>query len=133
MLLKQVTIKSFKSIVNQTIELGQLNVFIGTNGPGKSNLLEAIGVLSCAIDGQVSYSKLADRGVRLSAPEVFKSSFRNLPRKNTFSLGALFGDLNYHANISPNEEMDFIFSAEQIGTSLGKLGGVTIKSHLHRN
>lgn len=123
MTIKQVTIKSFKSIVEQTVELGQLNVFIGTNGSGKSNFLEAIGVLSCALDGQVSYSKLADRGIRLSAPEVFKSSFRNLPRKNTFSIDAEFDDFNYHANISPNEETDFIFSAEKISKGNEKLGG----------
>ncbi len=123
MSIKQVTIKSFKSIVDQTVELSQLNVFIGTNGAGKSNFLEAIGVLSCALDGQVSYNKLADRGIRLSAPEVFKSSFRNLPRKNTFSLDAEFDNFKYHANISPNEETDFIFSAEKISRGAEKLGG----------
>ena len=64
--IKQIEIKAFKSIVNQTVDLGQLNVFIGTNGAGKSNFLEAVGVLSCAMDGQVSYSRLAERGVRLS-------------------------------------------------------------------
>ena len=121
--IKQVTIKSFKSIVYQTVELSQLNVFIGTNGAGKSNFLEAIGVLSCALDGQVSYNKLADRGIRLSAPEVFKSSFRNLSRKNTFSLDAEFDDFNYHANISPNDETEFIFSAEEISKGNHKLGG----------
>lgn len=132
MSLKKVTIKSFKSIVDQTVELGQLNVFIGTNGAGKSNFLEAVGVLSCALDGQVSYNKLADRGVRLSAPEVFKSSFRNLKRKNTFSLDAWLTlpeskkstVLNYEAHISPNEENDFIFSSEKISDTFGnQLGG----------
>ncbi|MCK4842231.1 MAG: AAA family ATPase [Methylococcales bacterium] len=123
MSIKQVTIKSFKSIVDQTVELSQLNVFIGTNGAGKSNFLEAIGVLSCALDGQVSYNKLADRGIRLSAPEVFKSSFRNLSRKNTFSLDAEFDNFKYHANISPNKETDFIFSTETICKGNKKLGG----------
>lgn len=123
MALSKVRIKSFKSIVDQTIELGQLNVFIGTNGAGKSNLLEAIGVLSCAIDGRIDYGKLADRGVRLSAPEVFKSSFKNLDRKNTFSLDAWFGDLHYHANINANSEAEFIFSAESVVNSEERLGG----------
>jgi len=121
--LSQVTIKGFKSIVDQTIDLGQLNVFIGTNGAGKSNLLEAIAVLSCAVDGKVDYSKLADRGARLSAPEVFKSSFKNLKRKNTFSLEAHFGDLTYHTNINANIEAEFIFSAETISKDQKKLGG----------
>ncbi len=123
MSLSQVRIKAFKSIVDQTIDLGQLNVFIGTNGAGKSNLLEAVGVLSCAVDGRVDYSKLADRGIRLSAPEVFKSSFKNLTRSNTFSLDAKFGDLSYHANINANKEAEFNFSAESISNPSGKLGG----------
>jgi predicted ATPase len=114
MALSQVRIKSFKSIVDQTIDLKQLNVFIGTNGAGKSNLLEAIGVLSCAVDGKVDYNKLADRGARLSAPEVFKSSFKNLERKNNFYLEATSGDLNYHAYIHVNDEAQFNFHTEAI-------------------
>lgn len=123
MKISQVTIKSFKSIVNQTINLGQLNVFIGTNGAGKSNLLEAIGVLSCAVDGRIDYGKLADRGVRLSTPEVFKSSFKNLSRKNTFYIEAKFADLNYHANINANIDAEFVFSGEAVSNSKTKLGG----------
>jgi AAA15 family ATPase/GTPase len=114
MALTQVRIKSFKSIVDQTIDLKQLNVFIGTNGAGKSNLLEAIGVLSCAVDGKVDYSKLADRGARLSAPGVFKSSFKNLERKNNFYLEATFGDLNYHAYIHANDDVQFNFHTEAV-------------------
>src|ERR1017187_5430864 len=38
--LEKLTIKNFKSIRAQTLELGRLNVFIGGNGAGKSNLIE---------------------------------------------------------------------------------------------
>jgi predicted ATPase len=38
--LDKLTIKNFKSIREQTLELGPLNVFIGANGSGKSNLIE---------------------------------------------------------------------------------------------
>jgi predicted ATPase len=38
--LEKLTIKNFKSIGEQTLELGRLNVFIGANGAGKSNLIE---------------------------------------------------------------------------------------------
>jgi predicted ATPase len=37
--LNKLTIKGFKSIREQTLELGRLNVFIGGNGVGKSNLI----------------------------------------------------------------------------------------------
>ncbi|MFO0578360.1 MAG: AAA family ATPase [Polyangia bacterium] len=38
--LKQISIRNFKSIREQTLALGSLNVFIGGNGAGKSNLIE---------------------------------------------------------------------------------------------
>src|SRR5438105_3251307 len=38
--LEKLTIKNFKSIREQALELGRLNVFIGANGAGKSNLIE---------------------------------------------------------------------------------------------
>jgi predicted ATPase len=38
--LEKLTIKNFKSIQKQTLALGPLNIFIGGNGAGKSNLIE---------------------------------------------------------------------------------------------
>src|SRR5882672_8758887 len=39
--LEKLTIKNFRSIREQTLALGRLNVFIGANGAGKSNLIGA--------------------------------------------------------------------------------------------
>jgi len=39
-ILKVLTIKNFKSIREQKLDLGLLNIFIGGNGAGKSNLIE---------------------------------------------------------------------------------------------
>jgi predicted ATPase len=38
--LEKLTIRNFKSIRDQTLALGRLNIFIGGNGAGKSNLIE---------------------------------------------------------------------------------------------
>ncbi|NVN97538.1 AAA family ATPase [Candidatus Nomurabacteria bacterium] len=102
-ILQHIHIKSFKSIQDQKIQLGQLNVFIGTNGAGKSNLLEAVGMLSAAATGEIDYNKLAERGVRLSSPEVFRSAFSKIDRKMTFFLEAGFKKFLYHANITSLE------------------------------
>jgi predicted ATPase len=40
--LKRISVQGFKSIDRQTVELGALNVLIGANGSGKSNLLGAL-------------------------------------------------------------------------------------------
>jgi predicted ATPase len=45
MLLDRITLKNLLSFRHSTIELGPLNVLIGENTAGKSNLIEAIGLL----------------------------------------------------------------------------------------
>ncbi|MFA5810641.1 MAG: AAA family ATPase, partial [Thermoleophilia bacterium] len=44
-MIKTLHIQGFKSISDQTLELGRVNCLIGANGVGKSNVLEALGVL----------------------------------------------------------------------------------------
>jgi predicted ATPase len=41
-MLNKLTVHGFKSIERQTIALGALNILIGANGSGKSNLLAAL-------------------------------------------------------------------------------------------
>ena len=47
-MIRNIRIEGFKSIVSQILELGRVNCFIGANGVGKSNVLEAIGILGAA-------------------------------------------------------------------------------------
>src|SRR6267378_906717 len=70
--------ESFKSLEKVEVEFGAVNVFVGANGSGKSNLLEAIGVLGAAAFGRVDDESLLRRGVRPGVPKLYKSSF---PRK----------------------------------------------------
>lgn len=74
-MIRQIHIRGFKSLLDQTIELGRVNCIIGANGVGKSNLLEALGVLSAASNGVVDDESLLRRGVRAGLPRLFKSSF----------------------------------------------------------
>lgn len=75
MRLRQVHIRGFKSIVDQPLHLGRVNCFIGANGTGKSNVLEAIGVLGAASSGRVDDEAIVRRGVRAGLPRLFKTSF----------------------------------------------------------
>ena len=61
------------------MDLGRVNVFIGANGSGKSNLLEALGVLSAAASGTVDDQSLLSRGVRPGVPQLYKSAFSARP------------------------------------------------------
>ena len=74
-MIEKLTVNSFKSLESVEVDLGQVNVFIGANGSGKSNLLEALGVLSAAADGKVNDQSLLQRGVRPGVPSLYKSAF----------------------------------------------------------
>lgn len=73
--LASVTVKDFKSLKDVSVELGQVNVFVGANGAGKSCLLEAIGILGACASGAVDDQALLRRGVRPGVSERYKSSF----------------------------------------------------------
>ncbi len=77
-MISQIHIKNFKSIVDLKLDLGRINLFIGENGSGKSNILEAIGFLSSSSTNiYQSNSTLFGKGVRVPKPELFTSAFTN--------------------------------------------------------
>lgn len=74
-MLTKVHIENFKSIHDETIELGRVNVFIGENGSGKSNILEALALASAAKSNHLSPDGLALKGIRVAKPSITFSSF----------------------------------------------------------
>lgn len=123
-MLRKIEIGHFKSVLDQDIEFGRVNIFIGCNGAGKSNILEAIGMLSAAMTGDIQYDKLTARGVRLSSPDVFKSALKSQgKRKPIFTLSGTFDDLTYSASIrarsESSESSPFEFQSEKF-SELGK-------------
>lgn len=65
----------YKSIRKLTLELGQVNVLIGANGSGKSNLLEAIALGSAAARNKLDNEYLVPRGIRVTDPVFMRSAF----------------------------------------------------------
>lgn len=101
-MLKRVEISGFKSIKSQSLELGKINLFIGQNGSGKSNILEAIGMLSSAISGGISYTIMGAKGIRSSAPDIYRSALKGR-RPTYFDLKAEFDHVKYNCNIYSKE------------------------------
>ena len=71
----EVQIENYKSIQNLKIGLGRVNVFIGENGCGKSNILEAIALAGAAAGNKLDNEFLAPRGIRVTEPEFMRSAF----------------------------------------------------------
>jgi len=87
-MLRTITIDGFKSIQHLSLGLGRVNCLIGANGVGKSNILEAIGVLGAAANGTVDDEALLRRGVRPGLPRLYKSSFTSAQTPAHISLSA---------------------------------------------
>jgi len=82
-MLAAIGIKGFKSVHNiPLLEFGRVSVFIGANGSGKSNLLEAVGMLSAAAEGFVHADHLLQRGVRHSLPGLYKTSLKGIAQSD---------------------------------------------------
>lgn len=88
-MLHTISVEGFKSIKElDDLKLGQVNVFVGANGSGKSNLLEALGVLGAAAAGRVDDQALLRRGVRPGVPALYKSSHRGKSYRLFITLSA---------------------------------------------
>ena len=98
-MIDRIEIHAFKSIQEANLELGAFNVFIGANGSGKSNILEAIGVLGAAAAGRVGDESLLYRGVRPGLPDLYKTSFRGHKRRNAIRFGAYSGASSYEVEL----------------------------------
>jgi AAA15 family ATPase/GTPase len=74
-MIQEITIENYKSIQSLSIELGRVTVFIGENGCGKSNILEAIALGSAAAVDKLDNEFLASRGIRVTDPKLMRSAF----------------------------------------------------------
>ncbi len=82
-MIRKVQISNFKSIPDLTLDLGRVTVFIGANGSGKSNILEAIALASAAAQNKLDNEFLISRGIRVTETRFMRSAFDELrrPRK----------------------------------------------------
>lgn len=76
-MLDSIRIRNYKSIVDLTLTLGRFNVIIGTNGCGKSNILEAITMASTASQNKLDAESLKNRGIRETEPEFMMNAFED--------------------------------------------------------
>jgi len=74
-MIEQISIKNYKSVKSLEMKLGRINVLIGENGCGKTNILEAVGLVSAAAEGKLDNEFLINRGIRVSKPVFMRSAF----------------------------------------------------------
>lgn len=91
-MIRSVHITNYKSILDHTIELGRVNIFIGENGCGKTNILEAIAMASASVTGKLDSEELYSKGVRIAKPTTTFSSFAGAKQKQRIELAFEFDD-----------------------------------------
>jgi len=70
-MIKTISIKNFKSVVDLLLELGSFNVLIGENGCGKSNILEAIAFGAASNVDKLNHEFLGSRGIRTTPIRIY--------------------------------------------------------------
>ncbi len=98
-MIKRIEIQEFKSIQNLSIELGRINLFLGANGAGKSNILEAMGIISSAAYGIVDDEALLRRGVRPGVPKLYKTSNKFFARSPQISFTLASEECEYKISL----------------------------------
>jgi hypothetical protein len=101
MIVDTFSVQNFKSIESAELALGVVNVFIGANGSGKNNLLEAFGVLAAAAFGRVDDESLIRRGCRPGG--YYKPLFKETSPDALTLLEAKARDDSYQITLSSPE------------------------------
>jgi AAA15 family ATPase/GTPase len=91
-MIKKIKIENFKSIQSLDLDLGRLNVFIGANGSGKSNILEGIAFGAAAATNKIGNEFLYPRGIRITKNSLMKSAFENADKGQ--NINVIFEDEN---------------------------------------
>lgn len=108
-MIENITIKNFKSITDLSLSLSNVNVFIGANGSGKSNILEAIAMVASERSAVIEVKDMIQKGIRIAKPELMISSFYGQRSNNEIKVNVQFtnGYLNYHID---NDNPEDIYS-----------------------
>ena len=77
-MIDEVSISNYKSIVNQRILTGNINLFVGSEASGKTNILEALGFAAAAHDNSLTADALMNRGIRAVPPSL---TFHSYPQQ----------------------------------------------------
>jgi len=108
--LEKISIEGFKSIQEQTLELGALNVLIGGNGTGKSNLIQAFRFLR-----EIERGSLSTYSLERGADNLL---FFGRKRTKAIKLHLEFGEGGssnaYRIHLTPSDEGALVVASEVV-------------------
>ncbi|MFK7982142.1 MAG: AAA family ATPase [Saprospiraceae bacterium] len=108
-MLTKLEIENFKSIHKESIDLSRVNVFIGENGCGKTNILEALGMVSALQANKLDNDELALKGIRVTKPSITISSFLRQRTSSQIGIKIFFEGIAEKFLLTP-EDINDIYS-----------------------
>jgi AAA15 family ATPase/GTPase len=123
-MVKEIKIQNYKSVQDLTLELGRINVLIGANGCGKSNILEAIAFGSAAADGKLGNEFFASRGIRITEAKSMKSGFYKITQQEPIIIKFWLNNiwLNFSINQENKPFSNWELSFENFAANVKKIG-----------
>ena len=103
--ISRITIEGYKSIERCDLELGRINVLIGSNGSGKSNFISLFKLLQSMIDGQLQLYV-----ARHGSPNAF--FYQGIKHTTAIDVKFYFGNNGYHFNLVPTMDNRIMFAGE---------------------
>lgn len=121
-MIERVHIKNFKSIYDLDINVGKVNLFIGENGSGKSNLLEALVFVSASQSNKLDNEFLVSRGLRVTQPTLMRSAFEQDEKNEDIEIsifdknnqGLKYNFHNNNTEYSKWEDLSFILNDDNM-------------------
>jgi predicted ATPase len=105
--LSRIVIKGFKSIKECELELRNINVFIGSNGAGKSNFISVIELLQSIVSGRLS-NYAAKKGANLL--------FFNCPKvTDSITVEFYFDEYIYSFELEMTDNNSLFIAGESVG------------------
>jgi predicted ATPase len=104
--LDRIEIDGYRSIRELRLELGALNILIGANGSGKSNLIGALGLLGDLVENQLQLHV----GRRGGANALLHFGQKKTKR---LRIHVRFGEIEYEAVLEPAAGDTFFFASER--------------------
>lgn len=105
--LSRIRLKGFKSIKDLDLELGAINVLIGSNGAGKSNLISFFRMLNELIEGHLQLFVGRSGGANALLHYGTKVT-------NDIGAGLYFGRNGYEIQLIPTEDDKLVFGEETL-------------------
>ena len=103
-MVKEIKIQNYKSVQDLTLELGRINVLIGANGCGKSNILEAIAFGAAAVGNKLEKEFLSSRGIRVTSPILMRSGFDKSYSNKSICIKLNLDEEDYYIEINNSNE-----------------------------